>query len=905
MGVGHGGTMVVGRRTELDLLSGVLRNLDRGSGVTIRLRGEAGIGKTTLLDWMADQTSGVVIRLTGSESDAELAFSGLGSLMKMLGDLHVAVPPQHAQVLTDAIGFGSTQGQLTVGGATLAAIAAACEHAPLLLLIDDAHWLDEPSCVALAFALRRLPDEPVVTVISERSGVASAFRNAGFESIELKGLDVDDAIAMLGGNTQRSVAQRCVDATEGNPLALNELARLLDNDQLAGTTPLPDDLPVGNQLIRSFVQRINALDQSAQRALAIVAAAFDTTAVDIHSAVDLLPDGRANLAAGEAAGIINVSAESIELTHPLMRTAARDALGPAAMREAHAALADVVVDADKRAWHLASATAGPDDATADELEAVAVAADQRGAWAAAATTWERAAVLSTDSAGRHRRLLAAGTSRWNASDPYAAIAVLDEVVNLCADPLVRSDAVGIRSDGIAWMIDQDRGIDQLAAEAQLISTIDAGRSIGLFIRASLHSGLAGRPADCRRYAQSAVEIAESSGGPMVIAAQAVRAMSAQRLGQRDLAEADLEATAILGSLPIEMLDAKLLPIVQAVALARLTQERWTEANEMLDLSMVAARHHGLASVLGFSGALQGEMYLRTGRLTDAVLSSVLDVDLNDTPDLPTASFGQAVLARVEAVLGRTYSARLHAEAAIARARRVGMRVLETWALTALGHVALTAGNYVEAAEHLRRVHRLHNEVLDAGDLWYQGDLLEALFAVGAVEEASAVVADVTAKAQVSRSRWGAAVALRGEGMLHGRPDDLRESAEALAALGAPIEQARTLLLLGERHGDYEASRAALRIFERVGADPWAAHARRIAGPVAPTSSSLASRLTTAELRVAVSIARGRTNRQVADELYLSPKTVDAHFDSILPKLGVRDRAELTTLVMRDIEQLAG
>jgi DNA-binding CsgD family transcriptional regulator len=905
MGVGHGGTVVVGRRTELDLLKGVLRNLDRGSGVTIRLRGEAGMGKTTLLDWMASQTTGAVIRLTGSESDAELAFSGLASLMKALRTLHVEVPAQHAQVLTDAIGFGSTQGQLTVGGATLAAIAAAGEHGPLLLLIDDAQWVDEPSCVALAFALRRLPDEPVVTVISERAGMTSAFRNAGFESIELKGLDVDDAIAMLGVNTQRAVAQRCVDATQGNPLELNELARLLDSDQLAGRAPLPDDLPVGNQLIRSFVHRINALDQGAQQALAIVAAAFDTAAFDILGAVDHSPVGRANLAAGEAAGIIRVSDVAIELTHPLMRTAIRDALGPAAMREAHAALADVVVDADKRAWHLASASAGPDDATADELEAVAVVADHRGAWAAAATTWERAAVLSTEVANRHRRLLAAGRSRWNASDPYAAIAVLDEVVTMCTDPLVRSDAIAIRSDGIAWMIDQDRGIDQLAAEAQLISTVDPARSIGLFIRASLHSGLSGRPADCRRYAQSAVEVAEPLGLPMVIAAQAVRAMSSQRLGDRDLAEADLDATSIIGALPIEMLDGTLLPIVQAVALARLTQERWAEADEMLDLSMVAARHHGLASVLGFSGALQGEMYLRTGRLTDAVLSSVLDVDLNDTPDLPTASFGQAVMARVEAVIGRSYSARIHAESAIARARRVGMRVLETWALTALGHVALTTGNYVEAAEHLRRVHRFHGEVLDAGDLWYQGDLLEALFAIGAVDEASAVVADVSAKAQASRSKWGAAVARRGEGMLHGRPDDLRESAEELAALGAPFEQARTLLLLGERHGDHEASRAALRIFERVGAEPWAAQARRIAGPVAPTSSSLASRLTTAELRVAVSIARGRTNRQVADELYLSPKTVDAHFDSILPKLGVRDRAELTTLVMRDIEQLAG
>ena len=144
---------------------------------------------------------------------------------------------------------------------------------------------------------------------------------------------------------------------------------------------------------------------------------------------------------------------------------------------------------------------------------------------------------------------------------------------------------------------------------------------------------------------------------MIVAARAVRAMSSQRLGDRDAAEADFESASILASLPIEILDAQVLPILQAIALTRLTQERWAEANKILDLSMVAARHHGLASVLGFSSALQGELYLRSGRLADAVLSSVLDVDLNDTPDLPTASFGQAVLSRVEAVLGRTVEAR--------------------------------------------------------------------------------------------------------------------------------------------------------------------------------------------------------------------------------------------------------
>jgi DNA-binding CsgD family transcriptional regulator len=893
---------VVGRRLELDLLQGMLSNLDRGTGVTVRLRGDAGIGKTTLLDWVAAQTTGAVIRLTGSESDAELVYSGLAALMKAIGPMNVAVPSPHAKVLADAIGSGSVQGQLTVGGATLAALAAAGEKAPLLLLIDDAHWVDEPSCAALAFALRRLLDEPVVAVITERSSVPSPFDNAGFEVIELNGLDVDDAMTVMGAGTDRAVAQRCVDAAKGSPMALGEYARVLDSDQLAGRTPLPDDLPVGDQVLRSFVDRITALDDEAKQAVAVVAAALDTTARDIHDAADrFFADGMGLLAA-ELAGITRMSPESIELTHPLMRTAIREATGAEAMRSAHAALAQVVGDADKRAWHLASAAIGPDEAVAKQLEQVAVVADQRGAWAAAAATWERAADLSTDLAERHRRLLGAGTSRWNSADPFAAMAVLDEVVAMCDDPLVRCDAIGIRSEGIAWMIDEDRGVDQLAEEAHRISAIDPSRAAGLFIRASMHSGLAGRPLDCQRFAKSAVDVAEPLGLPELVGARAVRAMSSQRLGDREGAEADFDAARILGSLPIEMLDAKLLPILQAVALTRLTQERWHEANELLDMSMVAARHHGLASVLGFSAALQGELYLRSGRLTDAVLSSVLDVDLNDTPDRPTALFGQVVLARVEAILGRRYSARNHADNAIARGRRVGMRVLEIWGLSALGHIALTTGNYVEAADHLRRVHRLHADVLDAGDLWYQGDLMEALLAIGEVDETADVVAEVTAKADLSRSKWGSAVAKRGQGMLHGRPEDLRDSAEELAALGAPFEQARSLLLLGERHGDHEASRSALRIFERIGAEPWAAQARRIAGPVAPTSSSLASRLTNDELRVAVAIARGRTNRQVADELYLSPKAVDSHFETILPKLGVRDRAELVMFVTRDMEQ---
>jgi len=231
MGTGRGDVAIVGRRTEIDLLSGAMHNLDRGTGVTIRLRGEAGMGKTTLLDWLATQPGANVVRLTGSESDADLAFSGLALLMKELDHLGVDVPTEHAQVLADAVGAGSSQGQLTVGGATLAAIAAAAEQSPLLILIDDAQWIDDPSCTALAFALKRLPDEPVVAIIGERSGVPSTFGKSGFETIELTGVSVDEAMEILGPDTDRTVAQQCVLASDGNPMALSEMARSLGKDQ--------------------------------------------------------------------------------------------------------------------------------------------------------------------------------------------------------------------------------------------------------------------------------------------------------------------------------------------------------------------------------------------------------------------------------------------------------------------------------------------------------------------------------------------------------------------------------------------------------------------------------------------------------------------------------------------------
>jgi hypothetical protein len=266
-----------------DLLGGVLGNLDRESGVTICAVRRVRPWKTRIRARLGrDANPAAVIRLTGSESDAELAYSGLASLTKALHEplrdgSRTACPVMDDATAAIAAKVRGTPGNPCCTGGGRRADAAA-------LLIDDAQWVDDASCAALAFALRRLPDEPVVAIIAERADMPSPFDNAGFETIDLKGLGIEHAIALLGVGTDAAVARRCVEASGGSPLALSEIARQLDPDQLAGRTPLPTDLTDGDHLIRSFVDRIDALDPGARRAVAVVAAALDTTVADIRQA---------------------------------------------------------------------------------------------------------------------------------------------------------------------------------------------------------------------------------------------------------------------------------------------------------------------------------------------------------------------------------------------------------------------------------------------------------------------------------------------------------------------------------------------------------------------------------------------------------------------------------------------
>jgi DNA-binding CsgD family transcriptional regulator len=268
-----------------------------------------------------------------------------------------------------------------------------------------------------------------------------------------------------------------------------------------------------------------------------------------------------------------------------------------------------------------------------------------------------------------------------------------------------------------------------------------------------------------------------------------------------------------------------------------------------------------------------------------------------------------VTARVEAWLGRLDEAKAHGEAAKAAGTRVGLGTLEAWAGSALGHVALVEGRIDDAIDELRRVQAVHGEVVDPGELWFEADLGEALFAAGDHTATAALATNLAARAERSSSRWGLSAARRLRGLVEHDDVALKESAMLAGELGAPLEEARSLLLLAEQFDDLDAGAGALATFERCGAVRWASRARLAlgddAGSVERASTrdahaSLPEALTDAELRVAVAVARGRSNREVGDELFLSPRTIDAHLRRIYARLGIRSRAQLAVLVDRHV-----
>jgi hypothetical protein len=421
------GQRLRGRDSECETLSGLVADAHLGTSRVLVLRGEAGVGKTALLGYIAEHASGFrCVEVAGVQSDMELAFAGLQQLCAPLLTHLDELPEPQREALNVAFGrgVGPTPDRFLVGLAVLSLIAATATEQPLLCIVDDAQWLDEVSVQTLAFVARRLLAEPVALIFAARDHGAAAL--AGLPELEIGGLSVGDARELLDsvvvGRIDERVRDRIVAETRGIPLALLEVPRNVSAAELAGGFGHLGVRRSAGQIEESYVQRIQSLPADSQKLVLLAAAdpvgdaaLFLRAAARLGIAVDAL-------APAEAAGVIEFGSR-MRFHHPLVRSAAYRAADLTDRRAIHRVLADATdpqSDPDRRAWHAASAAAGPDDAVAAELEASAGRAQKRGGIAAAATFLERATALTSDPARRVAWALTAAQAKRDAADPVAA-----------------------------------------------------------------------------------------------------------------------------------------------------------------------------------------------------------------------------------------------------------------------------------------------------------------------------------------------------------------------------------------------------------------------------------------------------------------------------------------------------
>ena len=519
---------LLGRTGELEILEQLIANVRNGQSAVLVVRGEPGIGKTALLRQLMQDASGFrVLRAVGVESEMELPFAGLhqvcAPLLDRLGSL--AEPQQRALGVAFGLASGNNPDRFLVALGALSLMAETSEERPLLCVVDDAQWLDQASAQVLGFVGRRLLAESIALMFAARTlppGVTSPDHLAGLPELRLDGLDDEPARALLAtvtsGPLDESVRARIIEETHGNPLALLELCRGLDTAELAGGFALPDAGDLPKRIEDQYLGRLAELPDEAQRLVLLVAAdPVGDLAVILRAAQVLGLDIRA-IDSAAASGLLDVGA-NVRFRHPLVRSAVYRAAAAEDRRAAHAALATVTdpgVDPDRRAWHRAHATAGPDQAVAQELIDSADRALRRGGVAASAAFWQRAVALTPDPGERASRALAAAEAKYAAGDFVAAQALL---VTAEVGPLGELGQAHVQQMRAQIAFALRRGSDApplLLRAAERLQTLDAELARQTYLEAlvaAIYAGRLARGQDVLEIARAARAVPFRPSGP--------------------------------------------------------------------------------------------------------------------------------------------------------------------------------------------------------------------------------------------------------------------------------------------------------------------------------------------------------------------------------------------------------
>lgn len=903
--------VLVGRVTEVSALAGLLSSACAGQAGVLQLVGEAGVGKTTLVaDAVTRAGDYTVLHAVGVRGESHIPFAGLQALLRPLQDLVPALAPVQSRAAAVALGeeSGPVAGELILGAACLRLVAIAAEQAPVLIVADDVHWFDEESWRALSFAVRRISGERVAVVLSTRP--SSRRQVEGVPTLLLGGLSQGDATSLLRGlrpDLAVDVCRQLRTRTAGNPLALVEAAHGLSLEQRRGGAALPEDLPTSDNLTAFFSARTAICPPLTRRLLllaalegrgdlAVLAAAAERQGMDLSA---LVP--------AEREGLVTLREQRVLFRHPLVEAAMLQEASAVSRRKAHAALAAALSgDAHRAAWHAASACVGPDAVVADALTDVATRAQLSAAPAAASAAFERAATLTPDPGVRAERLLLASEAALVAGATMRAYALAsDTQAELLAVPdrgrpgLVRGRAamlLGRPSEAGPLLLDSAGALDSRSAAAALAEAVEAALEAGDSSFAQL---LATR-----------AEQLPAAGGDRVLAFHLGRARSALLDLTGDLA----------GSVRLLRNSIDALTDTHAVGDSATVWLSLASAACSVGDVIAGRKHFVTAAALARGSgdlprlveALAGEAFAEhmLGQWTSACATGTRALDLMDEDRSPylLADVLQN-LAEIDAARGNEAICRQRCARVRDIAERLGLHRLAL--LADRREALLDLGlNRLDAAEtRLRHVRQQQDQLgLSHPYLSPIPDLVEVCVRAGKLREAEELVSELVAQNVFSAHPQARARLLRVRALVAG-DDEYRGLFEQSVALdletGMDFLRARTLLCYGERlRRDRQRVmarvmlRGALEVFDSLDALPWSQRARL---ELAATGERLGAHemsssghLTPQELQIAVLVAEGKGNKEVAATLFLSIRTVEFHLTRVYRKLAVANRAALAS-----------
>jgi len=915
--------MLEGRARELRWLADRLDRIAGGGHCAVLVRGDAGVGKSALIDVALAAAPGLrVLRARGYQSESEIPFAGLHELATPLLDLRDRLPAPQRRSLESALALEppTPHDRFAVPVALLGLLAHAAEEGPLVAAVDDLHWIDAASRDALLFVARRLAVEGAGLVLAARDEGPPTFDATGLETLTLAGIDADSAHRLLAERwpgLAGTVADALVGATAGNPLALIELPAALDAGQRAGRAPLGDPLPTPAAIETVYAGQVAALPAPTRCALTLAAAmsrgrieVFTAAARELGVAADAL-------APAERAGLVAVAGR-IAFRHPLLRAAAYHSAPSADRRAVHAALAAVATDDRRRAWHLAHAAVEADADVAARLEDAARDARARGGHAEAARAFLRAAELSVDDLTRGRRSLAAAQDSAVAGQSDRALELLDAAEPLVAPRLLPAVA---RLRGNLARRRGDLPASRRLLEAAADSAAAAGAHVpaaALLLESSVSYAMAGDTPGLLAVVDRARTETELAGAaePGLTVARIMTAVAAVVDGAAQTVAPELDAIERrVDDLPL----VELSEPVGLVAHASLWIGDHDRAGRLLAGLVGRHREAGALGSLAYPLTVSALRADRLGEWTRALAEAEEAARLADDVGHRTIeAFCLATLARVEGGSGLGDQAREHAGAGIARAEGAGATTGVIYNLAAIGQLELAADRPEQAVEALDEAARRQVEMrwLEPRMALDAADHVEVLVRVGRRDDARAARDRLAERAAATGGAWSHAATERCSLLLAADAD--AQDRHAAAALtwhqrdGMPFERARTELAWGER---LRRRRQRMRAreplarahaeFARLGAAPWAArtlHELEAAGGV-PAAGAAAPRpddvLSPHERKVALMVSHGMTNREVAAALFLSPKTIERHLSQIYRALGVRSRTELARLLTRE------